>query len=115
MFKTGSKAEEKFLKDVIEYFGVEAWFIKAVIKELEDNTVEDITLTEQFNRWFIEGMKKSAQDLEQFFEENVKQWVDDFREIDPNANVEDTEREFVDTSIEDIVKTDKITDWTWNI
>lgn len=108
--------DKKFHEQVKEYFWVDSEYIKALLQELEDNRVEDITLTEQFNKGFLQWMQKAAEEMEKYFSENVKQSVQDFNEIDPNANVENTERESVDWKVvEDIVVTDKIVDRKWNL
>ena len=87
--------EWKFLKEIESYFWVSADTIKAMLKELEDanGDTQKLILTEQFNLWFIEWMKESAKQLEKFFEENVWESIQDFKEIDPEATVIDTVQE----------------------
>ena len=113
MTKKGKKkglvvSEWKFLKEIKEYFWVEADYIKAVLKELEDWKVEDITLTEQFNKGYIEWMKSAWEELKKFFEQQWVAPIQDFREIDSKAKVEDK-------VIEDIVKPDTIIEEEWKL
>ena len=46
-------------------FWHEVWFIKQLLKELEDKTMTDIVNTYQFNIWFNEWLKASAKALEE--------------------------------------------------
>lgn len=103
-----SVSEWKFLKEIKWYFWVEAKEIKAILKALDEANGDHkiLILTEQFNLWVIEWMKQAAKDLEKFFAENVKEPIQDFKEVDPEGNV---------VTIEDIVVTEEITDSNWKI
>lgn len=94
--------DKEFLEEVQTYFWVEAWYIEAVLKELDDKrkSPEDLLLTEQFNIWYNEWLKAVNKQLEHYFSQADSKPIEDFRDIDPTSNVED------------IVITDKITDWT---
>ncbi len=94
--------EDIFLKRIENFFWVEVWYIKAVLKELNaNNDVEKLVLTEQFNKGYLEWMKDSTKNIEQYFEQYVWKPIENFKEIDPDGNV---------VTIEDIV----VTDTTWN-
>lgn len=88
-------SESKLLKWIEEKFWVTAEYIEWLLKVIKDASwdTSKLVLTEQFNLWYIEWMKDSARQLEQYFIENVKQPVQDFKEIDPTANVENINQE----------------------
>lgn len=75
-------------------------YLESILKQLEDGRVGDITLTEQFNTWFIQGLAEWANQIEKYFSENMAKPIEDIREINPDAIVED------------IVVTEKVTDNT---
>jgi len=87
----------KFEEQVKKEFWVDIDYIKAILKELEKNSVEDITLTEQFNKWFVAWLTEWANQIEKYFSENMPERITDFSEVDWNV-------------ISDIVVTDKVVD-----
>ena len=88
-------SESKLLKGIKEYFWVEAHEIKALLKVLSDsnNDTEKLILSEQFNIWFNEWLKSAFSNLDKVLKENVKQPIQDFKEVDPTANVKNINQE----------------------
>lgn len=92
--------DEQINEIVLNRFKVDTDYIDIILKQLEDWRVEDITLTEQFNTWFIQWLAEWANQIEKYFSDNVPKQIEDFAEFDPT------------TTIEDIVITDKVSDTT---
>jgi len=88
-------SKSKLLKGIKEYYWVDAEYIAWLLKKLEEEnwTMEKLILTEQFNLWYIEWMKDSARQLETYFRNNVETPIQDFKEIDSTANVENINQE----------------------
>ncbi len=66
-----TKKREKLIFDLFWY---DYWFIKLLLKLLEEKWLNDIINTYQFNIWYNQWLKDSMMHLDKFFEDAWMKW-----------------------------------------